>query len=62
MQRDGQFDHAQAGAEMAAGDRNDVDHLVAQLVGELAQLLRVQLAQVSIYPRRVNPSREVDFN
>jgi hypothetical protein len=33
---DGQFDHAQAGAEMAAGHRHGVDHLGAQLVGELA--------------------------
>jgi hypothetical protein len=39
MQRDGQLDHAEAGAEMAAGDRHGVDRLLAQFVGELAQLI-----------------------
>ena len=46
VQRGGQFDHAQAGAEMPAGDRDDVDQVGAQLVGELAQLVLLQLAQV----------------
>ena len=46
MQRDGQFDHAQAGAEMAAGDRNDVDQVGAQFIGELAQRALGQLAQI----------------
>jgi hypothetical protein len=39
-------DHAEAGAEMAAGDRDDVDQVGAQLIGELAQLMLFQLAQV----------------
>ena len=47
VQRDGQLDHAEAGAEMAAGDRDRVDGLGAQLVGELAQARLVELAQVS---------------
>ena len=38
VQRDRQLDDAEAGAEMAAGDRDGVDRLVAQLVGKLAQL------------------------
>ena len=38
MQRRGQLDHAQPGAEMTAGHRNDVDQVGAQFVGELAQL------------------------
>ncbi len=39
MQRDGQFDHAEAGAEMAAGDGDRVDRLLPQLVGDLPQLV-----------------------
>ena len=39
MQRDGQLDHAEPGAEMAAGHRHRVDRLLAQLVRELAQVL-----------------------
>ena len=46
VQRDGQLDHAEAGAEMAAGDRHGVDRLLAQFVGELAQLALVEPAQV----------------
>ncbi len=33
VQRDGQLDHAEAGAEMAAGLGDRVDGLMAQLVG-----------------------------
>ena len=36
MDRDGQLDHAEPGAEMPAGDRHRRDRLGAQLVGELA--------------------------
>ena len=39
VQRDGQLDHAEAGAQMAAGHRDGVDRLLAQLVGELAKLV-----------------------
>ncbi len=46
MQRHRQLDHAQAGAEMAAGLGDGVDHLVAQLVGELPELLGRQIFQV----------------
>ena len=46
MQRDGQLDHAEAGAEMAAGDRHGVDRLLAQFVGELTQLTLVKATQV----------------
>ncbi|MGA3308517.1 MAG: hypothetical protein ABSD08_07880 [Xanthobacteraceae bacterium] len=38
VQRHGQLDHAEPGAEMAAGDRNGVDGLLPQLIGKLAQL------------------------
>ena len=38
VERHGQLDHAEAGAEMAAGDRHGVDQLRAQLVGELPQI------------------------
>ena len=40
MQGNRQLDHPEPGAEMAAGDRDRVDGLLAQLVGELAQAAR----------------------
>ena len=46
MQRDGQLDDAEAGAEMAAGDRYGVDRLLTQFVGELTQLTLVKAAKV----------------
>src|SRR5688572_23661488 len=46
MQRDGQLDHAEASAKMAAGDRDGVDRLLTQFVGELTQLTLVKAAEV----------------
>ncbi len=46
VQRHGQLDDAEAGAEMTAGDRNRIDQLGAQLVGELPQIFLRQFAQV----------------
>src|SRR6266571_6572129 len=46
MQRDGEFDHAETGAEMPARHRNRVDRLGAQLVGELAQFILLEASQV----------------
>ena len=46
VQRDRQLDDAEPGAEMAAGDRDGVDRLLAQLVGELAQLGVFEAAQL----------------
>ena len=46
VQRDGQFDDAEPGAEMAAGHRDRRDRLLAQLVGELAQLVLGEPAQI----------------
>ena len=46
VQRDGQLDDAEAGAEMAAGDRDRVDRLLPQLVGELLQLVVLKRAQI----------------
>ena len=46
VQRDREFDHAEAGAQMAAGDGDRVDGLGAQLVGDLPELALVELAQV----------------
>ncbi len=46
VQRHGQFDHAEPGAEMAAGLGNGVDQLGAQLLGNLRQFVFRQLAQV----------------
>ena len=46
MDRGGQFDDAEAGAEMAAGHRHGVDGFLAQLVRDLLHLLDLELAQV----------------
>ena len=43
---DGQFDDAEAGAQMSAGARYRIDHLVAQFGGQLRQVLVVELSQV----------------
>jgi hypothetical protein len=47
VERDGEFDDAEPGAEMPAGDRHGVDQLGAELVGELMEILFRDLAQVS---------------
>ena len=46
MQCDGQLDDAEARTQMAAGDRNRVDHFLPKFVGKLAQLRFRQAAQV----------------
>src|SRR5882672_691129 len=46
VQRHGKLDDAEAGAEMAAGDRDRIDQLSAQLVGELPQVFLRQLSQI----------------
>ena len=46
MQRDRELDHAEAGAEMAAGDGDSVDGLAAQFVGDLPQLARFEAPEV----------------
>ena len=46
VQRDGELDHAEPGAEMPARDGDGVDGLAPQLVGELPQLALLQPAQV----------------
>ena len=49
----GQLDHAERGAEVAAGDGNRFDRLGAQLRGERLQLFRRQIAQVGRVPHPV---------
>ena len=46
VQRHGQFDHAEAGAEMTAGRGDGIDRLLAQLVGDLTQLALFQAAEI----------------
>ena len=41
-----QLDHAEAGAEMPAGNGNRVDGFLAQLVCDLTDLFHLQLAQI----------------
>ena len=45
-ERDSQLHDAEPGAKMAAGDRDRVDQLGAQLVSELPKVLLPQLAQI----------------
>ena len=46
VQRDGQLDDAEPRPEVAAGDRDGVDRLLAQLVGDLTKLALVESAKV----------------
>ena len=46
MNRHGQFDHAEARAEMPAAGADRIDHLAAQFVGQLAKLVLLELAKV----------------
>ena len=46
VERNGQFDDAETGPEVSAGDGNGVDRLGPQLVGHLPELLLVEAAQV----------------
>ncbi len=47
MERDRQLDHAKPCTEMAAGPGDGVDHLVAQLVGELPELIGRQVLEIA---------------
>ena len=51
MQRDGQFDHAEPGAEMSADAGHRFDQVFAQLARDIGQFAFVELAQVG---RRVD--------
>ena len=46
MQGNGELDHAQTCAEMASGDRDRVDGLLAQLLRQLRQLVILKRAQL----------------
>ncbi len=46
VEGDGELDDTEAGAKMAAGHRDGVDDLGAQLIGELAQLAAVKRADI----------------
>jgi hypothetical protein len=46
VQRDGQLDHAETGAQMPAGHRHCTDRLGAQFVGDLGEVALAQLAQI----------------
>ena len=46
MDRGGQFDDAEAGAEVAAGHRHGVDGFLTELVGDLPHLLDLELAKI----------------
>ena len=46
MQRDGELDRAQVGAEVATGARHAVEHISAQFVGQAAELATRHSAQI----------------
>ncbi len=46
MQRHRQFDHAEAGAEMAAGHRHGIDGLGAQFLRKLRQIGDIEPPQI----------------
>ena len=46
MQRHGELDDAEPGAEMAAGLGDRVDQVVAQLIGDLAKAARLEPTQI----------------
>ena len=47
VQRDGQLDDAEPRPEVAAGDRDGIDRLLAQLVRDLTKLALVELREES---------------
>ena len=53
VEGDGQLDHAERGAEVAAGDGNRIDRLGTQFCGELLQLFGRQIAQIGRVPHPV---------
>ena len=55
VQRDGQLDHAEAGPEVPAVDRHDIDDVTSELVAELRQLLDAERADIG---RRLDASEE----
>ena len=57
MDRRGQFDDAEAGAEMSAGDRDGIDGFLAQFVGDLPHLLDLEPAQIVRGADRVEKRR-----
>ena len=46
VQRHGQFDHTKARPEMAAGDRDSVDHFGPQFISKLTQILTRHVTQI----------------
>jgi len=66
MEGERQFDDAEPGAQMTAGDRDGADRLGAQLIGELAQVALGQGAQIlrnvnSIEQRRFGNRHNIPF-
>ncbi|GAA0007618.1 hypothetical protein BRDID11002_76240 [Bradyrhizobium diazoefficiens] len=57
MDRGGELDHAETRAEVTAGYRDGIDGLLPQLVGDLANLLDLELAQVVRRPDGVEKRR-----
>ncbi|MNG27449.1 hypothetical protein D3C84_1125700 [compost metagenome] len=61
MQGDGQFDHAEACAEMPTGLADGVEQVLAQFVGQGFQLVLAQPAQLIRRVRAVEQGRQWAF-
>ena len=57
MQRHGELYNAEAGAQMTACQRNDVDSIAAQLFGQLLQRFTRKRAQIGRIMNRVQQRR-----
>ena len=53
VQRHRQFDNTKPRAKMTAGDRNRLDRLAAQLIGQLPELLGRKVSDIGGYVNRV---------
>ena len=62
MQRDGEFDDTEAGAEVAAAAPDRFDQVGAQFLGDGGQFVRIELAQVAggIDARKARVPRRID--
>ena len=61
MDRGGQFDDAEAGAEMSAGDGNRIDGFLTQFIGHLPDLFHLEPAQIVRGADRVEKRRFTEY-
>ena len=57
MERHGELDHAEAGTQMPSRHRHGIDGLLAQLIGELAQLRLMQATKICRHMHGIEQGR-----